>query len=90
MNLHEGFQIGARVQINDKENEHRFYGKHGIVIDHPHIWYSKVLCDDGSVWSGNKCYLSLSQRPTMLAPDLGQAARLKVKIQLPQAGNANR
>ena len=74
MNLHEGFQIGARVEITDKKNEYSHYGKHGVVIDHPHVWLSKVLCDDGSVWSGNRFFLRLSQRPTMLAPDKGQAA----------------
>jgi hypothetical protein len=32
----------------------------------------------------------MSQRPTKRAPDLGQALCVKVIIQLPQAGNANR
>ena len=74
MNLHEGFPIGTRVEITDKQNNYSHYGKHGVVIDHPHVWFSKVLCDDGSVWCGNRFFLKLSQRPTQRAPDTGDSA----------------
>ena len=76
MNRHEGFQIGERVQIDDTSNEYRFHGKHGVVIDHWSFYESKVLCDDGSVWVGNRFCLKRSQRPTKFAPDQWESAAL--------------
>lgn len=76
MNIHEGFQIGTRVKIDDTANEYRFHGKHGVVIDHWNFYQSKVLCDDGSVWVGNRFCLSQSQRPTKYSPDQWESAAL--------------
>ena len=59
-NLHEGFQVGTRVEITDICDEYKFYGKRGTVISHPSMWQSKVKCDDGSEWTGNKYSLRLS------------------------------
>lgn len=74
MNIHEGFQIGTRVQIDDTTNEYRFHGKHGVVIDHWSFYQSKVFCDDGSVWVGNRFRLSRSQRPTKYEPGQWESA----------------
>ena len=59
-NLHEGFPVGTRVEITDICDDYKFYGKRGVVIGHPSAWQSKVKCDDGSEWIGNKYSLRLS------------------------------